>query len=386
MKVAILGFGTVGSGVYDIITKEAFPFYHDIKIEKILIRPNKAKTLPIMTDFIDDIINDNDINLVIECIGGINPALEYITAALKNKKSVVTANKAVIANNLETLENLARENGVFLSFEASTAGGIPWLASIEKARRVDTVSHFYGILNGTTNYILDTMDNNQEEFSTALGKAQELGYAEADPSADIDGIDVKNKVVISSAIAFNSIIDVNKILAFGIRNISKNDIDYFKEKNFSIKLIGEAQKIGNKYEALVIPNLFPRDSIEANVRRNLNIVTLQGDTIGELKFYGQGAGKLPTANAVVQDILDIHTKKVQHTLNTDAIIEYCDFLLKNKYYLRINQKIQNDLIENIEEFNGFYYHYTKDLTIKELIQLTDIFKMTDTNLFVIKER
>jgi len=386
MKVAILGFGTVGSGVYDIITKETFPFYNEIQVKKILIKPNKTRTLPIMTDSIDDVINDKEIDLVVECIGGINPALEYITAALKNKKNVVTANKAVIANNLKPLEKIARENGVFLSFEASTAGGIPWLASIEKARRVDKVSHFYGILNGTTNYILDMMNNNGEDFSEALKKAQELGYAESDPSADIDGIDVKNKVVISSAIAFNSIIDINKIPTFGIRNISEKDIDFFKEKNFSIKLIGEAQKIGNQYEAIVIPNLFSRDSIEANVKRNLNIVTLQGDTIGELKFYGQGAGKLPTANAVIQDILDIHTKKVQHTLNTNTSIEYCDFLLKNKYYIRTNKKIENILIEKSEEFSNNFYHYTKNLTIRELMQLTNDIQKEDKNLFVIKER
>lgn len=383
MNVAILGFGTVGSGVYDIITKETFPFYNEIKIKKIFVRSSRTKTLPIMTDSFEEIINDKDIDLIIECIGGINPAYDYIKSALLNKKSVVTANKAVIANNLRELEGIAKSNGVFLSFEASTAGGIPWLSSIEKASRIDKVSHFYGILNGTTNYILDKMDEFDEDFSVALIEAQKLGYAESDPSADIDGIDVKNKVVISSAIAFHSIAEVDKIPSFGIRYITKNDIGFFKNKNFSIKLIGEAQKIGNKYEAIVIPNLFSRDSIEANVKRNLNIVTLQGATIGELKFYGQGAGKLPTANAVIQDILDIYTKKITHTLNLEANLEYSDSMSLSKYYIRTNSIVENQLIQNHEEYNGQYYHYTNDISIDQLIKLYNYFPKES---FVVKER
>ncbi|MGF6905862.1 homoserine dehydrogenase [Fusobacterium sp. PH5-44] len=383
MNVAILGFGTVGSGVYDIITRETFPFHNEIKIKKIFVRSTKTKTLPIMTDSFEEIINDKNIDLIIECIGGINPAYEYIKAALSHKKSVVTANKAVIANNLRELEYIAKSNGVFLSFEASTAGGIPWLASIEKASRIDRVSHFYGILNGTTNYILDKMDELNEDFSVALTEAQKLGYAESDPSADIDGIDVKNKVVISSAIAFHSIVEVDKIPAFGIRYITKNDISFFKTKNFSIKLIGEAEKIENKYEAIVIPTLFSRDSIEANVKRNLNIVTLQGATIGELKFYGQGAGKLPTANAVVQDVLDIYTKKITHTLNLDTSLEYSDSMSSCKYYIRTNSIIENQLIENCEEYNGEYFHYTKNISINQLIELTNTLPK---EIFVIKER
>lgn len=383
MNVAILGFGTVGSGVYDIITKETFPFYNEIKIKKIFVRSSRTKTLPIMTDSFEEIINDKDIDLIIECIGGINPAYDYIKSALLNKKSVVTANKAVIANNLRELEGIAKSNGVFLSFEASTAGGIPWLSSIEKASRIDKVSHFYGILNGTTNYILDKMDEFDEDFSVALIEAQKLGYAESNPSADIDGIDVKNKVVISSAIAFHSIAEVDKIPSFGIRYITKNDIGFFKNKNFSIKLIGEAQKIGNKYEAIVIPNLFSRDSIEANVKRNLNIVTLQGATIGELKFYGQGAGKLPTANAVIQDILDIYTKKITHTLNLEANLEYSDSMSLSKYYIRTNSIVENQLIQNHEEYNGQYYHYTNDISIDQLIKLYNYFPKES---FVVKER
>ena len=284
---------------------------------------------------------------------------------------------------MRELEGIAKSNEVFLAFEASTAGGIPWLSSIEKASRIDKVSHFYGILNGTTNYILDKMDEFNEDFSLALTEAQKLGYAESDPSADIDGIDVKNKVVISSAIAFHSIAEIDKIPTFGIRYITKNDISFFKNKNFSIKLIGEAQKIGNKYEAIVIPNLFSRDSIEANVKRNLNIVTLQGATIGELKFYGQGAGKLPTANAVIQDILDICTQKITHTLNLEAKLEYSDSMSLGKYYIRSGSIVENPLIQNHEEYNGQHYHYTKDISIDQLIKLYNCFPKES---FVIKER
>jgi homoserine dehydrogenase len=384
MKIAILGYGTVGSGVYDIITNQTSPFLTNIKISKILIRKNKEKKLPIMTDSIDDIINDPEIELVVESMGGLTPAYEYIQSALTHKKHVVTANKMVLAQNLTEFQKLAKENNVFLSFEASTAGGIPWIASVEKARRIDNVSKFYGILNGTTNYILDSMDDKGEDFSVALKNAQNLGYAEADPSSDIDGIDVKNKVVISSAIAFNSIIDIEKFPCFGIRNISKTDIDYFKRDNLTIKLIGEAQRYQDKYEAFVMPNLFQRDTIEATVKRNLNIVTLYGSTIGELKFYGQGAGKFPTANAIIQDILDIFSKKTEYTIDINKKIFYDEALSKNKYVIRSCEKMDNSLFNTINKYHDYYYHHTNEITIHDMTQLVDIIERVDTKFFIVK--
>jgi len=385
MKIAILGFGTVGSGVYDIITNQTSPLLANIKVAKILIRKGKEKKLPIMVDDITDIVNDPEIALVVESMGGLHPAYEYIKLALTHGKHVVTANKAVLARNIAEFEALAKENGVFLSFEASTAGGIPWIASVEKARRIDAVSRFYGILNGTTNYILDSMDEREEDFADALAKAQELGYAEADPSADIDGVDVKNKVVISCAIAFNSVVDIDSFPCFGIRNIDKRDIAYFKRENRIVKLIGEASRFGDKYEAFVMPNAFTRDAMEATVRRNLNIVTLCGSTIGELKFYGQGAGKFPTANAVIQDILDIFSEKTEYTIDVKRKIDYDDTQSKNNYVLRTDRALTNPLFRAVIPFEGLYYHHADGLTIREMRGLAEQAGEADKRFFIIKQ-
>ena len=384
MNIAILGFGTIGSGVYDIIAKKFSPFLQDINVTKILIRPGKEKKLQTMTSDFEDIVNDPSIDLIVETMGGIHPAYEYIRSALSHRKHVVTANKAVIAQYMNEFITIAQANNVFLSFEASTAGGIPWIASIQKARRIDNISKFYGILNGTTNDILDSMDEKNEGFATALANAQGLGYAEADPSADIDGIDVRNKVVISAAISFNYTIDIDKFPCFGIRNISKIDVDHFKQKDLAIKLIGEARRNGDKYEAFVMPDLFHRDTIEANVKRNLNVVTLYGDTIGELKFYGQGAGKMPTANAVIQDILDIYSKKAEYTIDVSKKASFCDTLNKNKYVIRTNKEMKIPAFIKIEEQSGLFYHYTDAITIADMQILANEALNIDKNFFIMK--
>ena len=199
MKIAILGFGTVGSGVYEIAKT-----LKNIEVKKVLEKD--LSKINIATDNYDEIINDKEIELVVECMGGLHPAYEFIMQALKSKKSVVSANKAVIAKYLDEFLEAAKENNVEFRFEASVGGGIPCLAGIQKIRRVENIDKFYGIFNGTSNFILDNMYRFENEFFTTLKTAQELGYAEADPSADIDGYDVTNKVIISSALAYDGFI------------------------------------------------------------------------------------------------------------------------------------------------------------------------------------
>ena len=221
MKIAILGFGTVGSGVYEIAKN-----LKNIEVKKVLEKD--LSKINIATDNYDEIINDKEIELVVECMGGLHPAYEFIMQALKSKKSVVSANKAVIAKYLDEFVSLAKENNVKFIFEASVGGGIPWLVNLERTRRVDEINRVYGIFNGTSNYILDNMYRNEQEFDSTLKTAQELGYAEADPSADIDGYDVTNKVIISSALAYDGFIK-NEFPCFTMRNITKEDILYFKK-------------------------------------------------------------------------------------------------------------------------------------------------------------
>ena len=362
MKIAILGFGTVGSGVYEIAKN-----LKNIEVKKVLEKD--LNKINIATDNYDEIINDKEIELVVECMGGLHPAYEFIMQALKSKKSVVSANKAVIAKYLDEFLQAAKENNVEFRFEASVGGGIPCLAGIQKIRRVENIDKFYGIFNGTSNFILDNMYRFENEFFTTLKTAQELGYAEADPSADIDGYDVTNKVIISSALAYDGFIK-NEFPCFTMRNITKEDILYFKKKGLIAKYIGEATTVGNEYEASVMLNLFPTNALEGNVLSNYNIVTVQSHTMGEVKFYGQGAGKLPTANAIIQDILDIQANISFNPISIEKKYSYSAKLFKHRYVLRSNEELKGEF-DKIEKDRNNFYHYTKEITQADLLKVIE---------------
>ena len=362
MKKAILGFGKVGSEVYEIEKT-----LKNIEVKKVLEKD--LSKIDIATDNYDEIINDKEIELVVECMGGLHPAYEFIMQALKSKKSVVSANKAVIAKYLDEFLQAAKENNVEFRFEASVGGGIPCLAGIQKIRRVENIDKFYGIFNGTSNFILDNMYRFENEFFTTLKTAQELGYAEADPSADIDGYDVTNKVIISSALAYDGFIK-NEFPCFTMRNITKEDILYFKKKGLIAKYIGEATTVGNEYEASVMLNLFPTNALEGNVLSNYNIVTVQSHTMGEVKFYGQGAGKLPTANAIIQDILDIQANISFNPISIEKKYSYSAKLFKHRYVLRSNEELKGEF-DKIEKDGNNFYHYTKEITQADLLKVIE---------------
>ena len=362
MKIAILGFGTVGSGVYEIAKN-----LKNIEVKKVLEKD--LNKINIATNNYDEIINDKEIELVVECMGGLHPAYEFIMQALKSKKSVVSANKAVIAKYLDEFLQAAKENNVEFRFEASVGGGIPCLAGIQKIRRVENIDKFYGIFNGTSNFILDNMYRFENEFFTTLKTAQELGYAEADPSADIDGYDVTNKVIISSALAYDGFIK-NEFPCFTMRNITKEDILYFKKNGYIAKYIGEATTVGNEYEASVMLNLFPTNALEGNVLSNYNIVTVQSHTMGEVKFYGQGAGKLPTANAIIQDILDIQANISFNPISIEKKYSYSAKLFKHRYVLRSNEELKGEF-DKIEKDGNNFYHYTKEITQADLLKVIE---------------
>ena len=362
MKIAILGFGTVGSGVYEIAKN-----LKNIEVKKVLEKD--LSKINIATDNYDEIINDKEIELVVECMGGLHPAYEFIMQALKSKKSVVSANKAVIAKYLDEFLQAAKENNVEFRFEASVGGGIPCLAGIQKVRRVENIDKFYGIFNGTSNFILDNMYRFENEFFTTLKTAQELGYAEADPSADIDGYDVTNKVIISFALAYDGFIK-NEFPCFTMRNITKEDILYFKKNGYIAKYIGEATTVGNEYEASVMLNLFPTNALEGNVLSNYNIVTVQSHTMGEVKFYGQGAGKLPTANAIIQDILDIQANISFNPISIEKKYSYSAKLFKHRYVLRSNEELKGEF-DKIEKDGNNFYHYTKEITQADLLKVIE---------------
>ena len=381
MKIAILGYGTVGSGVYDIITNGKPQELKKIEVKRVFARSRDK--MPLATDDINEIINDGEILVVVECLGGINPAYEFIKKSLESKKHVVTANKAVAAKYLDEFVELAEKNGVKFIFEASVGGGIPWLVNLERTRRVDEVKRVYGIFNGTSNFILDNMYRNNEEFESTLKTAQDLGYAEADPSADVDGGDVVNKIILSNALAFDIHVDPD-FPTYSMRNITKNDIDYLKQYDLAVKYIGETNVVDGKYETSVMLSIFGKESQEAAVPLNNNIITLDGSFIGELKFYGQGAGKLPTGNAIVQDIVDISkgASRVDVVINNN--LTYTEELTRRNYLVRSSVKLTGNLIESIEEYKGNFYIKTKEISLKQLSRLVNDVKEQDSKYVVAK--
>ena len=350
MKIALLGYGTVGRGVDEIISARV----PQVEVARILELPDRLSD-PRMTSNFDEILADGEVELVVECMGGIEPARTYIMAALAAGKHVVTSNKAVVAAHFAQFASAAQASGVGLYIEAAVGGGIPWIASIEKARRVDEVTSFSGIMNGTTNYIVDAMRKQGAEFDDVLAEAQRLGYAERDPSADIDGIDVANKTIISASVAFDVACEKN-LPVTGIRTLTKADLDLFAAHGRTVKLLGRGVREGGRYAVAVEPVAVPVESLEANVPGNFNLVTLDATTVGELKFYGQGAGSLPTGNAIVQDVLDCATGARRPAYDFSRGLDYDPTLLRADYVFRTTAELDG------EEPYGKGAYLVRDLT------------------------
>ncbi len=300
MRIGLLGFGTVGRGVYELTAPRS-----DMEVVRVLCRRELELPDAVVTHDFQDILDDPSIDTVVEAIGGLHPAFEYVRAAMESGKNVVTANKALMATFYDQLLPLMREKGVMLRCTASVGGGIGWLSELERVRRVETVSRVGGIMNGTCNYILDSMTRLGLTYEDALRQAQELGYAEADPSTDVDGIDTWHKLIVSANIAFGVSLDISAIPAAGIRSITAADVENFKAHGLTCKLVSTAKNNTGKFQAYVQPTLFTASEPESVVPTNYNLITLVGNTSGRQSFFGQGAGRYPTAYNVVQDLVDL---------------------------------------------------------------------------------
>lgn len=300
MNIALLGFGVVGSGVYEWCRSR-----EDLHVCRVLIRSDKPEIAGIATRDFDDILHDPNIDVVAEVMGGLHPAYEYVTAALKAGKHVVTANKALVAAYYRELTALADVCGKALLCTAAVGGGIPWLVNLARCKKLDHICRLGGIMNGTSNFIMDAMHKSPVSFPVILKKAQELGYAEADPSADIDGNDIRRKLVISANIAFDALLNEEDIPMFGIRTATDGDIRTFQSRGFVCKLLAEAAQAESGVCAYIEPTLVSASALEAAVPANFNLITYEGEQIGRQSFYGQGAGQMPTAANVVQDCLSI---------------------------------------------------------------------------------
>ena len=314
IKAALLGFGTVGTGVYKVLKNQekemSAKIGGKVEIKKILVRniekaAAKIEDASLLTSQWDEIINDPEIEIVIELMGGINPAKEYILSALKAGKHVVSANKDLIAVHGHELLDAAHESKVDFLFEAAVAGGIPIIRPLKQCLAGNHMTEVMGIVNGTTNFILTKMTQDGMEFKDALALATELGYAEADPTADIEGLDAGRKVAILASVAFNSRVVFDDVYIEGITKITAKDIKYAKEMGCDIKLLGVAKNTEEGIEAYVCPMLIPSSHPLASVNDSYNAVFVNGDAVENAMFYGRGAGELPTASAVVGDLFDI---------------------------------------------------------------------------------
>ena len=362
MKIGLLGCGVVGREVLRIIDILNATTMSDIEITKILEKRVLCETR--ITNNIDDIINDHSIDTVVEVMGGIHPAYEFICAALKAKKNVVSANKAVIAKYFKEFNQLALDNHVQFKIEASVGGGIPWIKELQRILRMDVISSFSGIMNGTTNYILDNMHKNEVDFDDVLKKAQELGYAEADPTADIEGYDIRNKVAITASIAYKGQLNVEDIPTIGISKIKKVDIDYFKKHGVTCKLLGSSKNNGTSISLFVCPTL--TTNIEGYVESNLNITSCTSNYLGKVQLIGQGAGGAPTASAIVSDCLDIYENI--HTpfhLEKELIIDNNE---QYHFYVRCNPiDFNEELAITYEKDDTYVYMKTKLMSINDVL-------------------
>ena len=371
---AILGAGTVGTGVYklcqsmkdDVISKTGA----ELVVKKVLVRNLDKDRDPIdrelLTDNWKDIIEDKDIEIVIELMGGTTPAKQYILEALEAGKQVVTANKDLLAEHGEEVMGMADKMHADLQFEAAVAGAIPIIRPLKQSMAGNNITEIIGIVNGTTNYILTKMTESGMNYKDALAKATELGYAEADPTADVEGYDAGRKMAIMSSIAFNSRVTFNQVYTEGITKITAEDIKYAKEFGYVIKLLGLARNTPDGIEVKVHPMLIDENHPLATVRDSFNAVFVHGEASDDTMFMGRGAGQMPTASAVMGDIIDVCRNIVHGKIGCSCYKELPVKDIsetKSKFFLRIEALDKQGVLANIASVLG-----NNDVSIAQVVQ------------------
>ncbi|MCP1126220.1 homoserine dehydrogenase [Bacillus sp. 3103sda1] len=353
IRVGLLGLGTVGSGVVRIIEDHQDRLAHQIgcpvKVAKVLVQNIEKErevqlTPTLLTRNPDEIINNPDVDVVIEVMGGVEDAKAYILQALQNGKHVVTANKDLMALHGAELLTVAKENQADLFYEASVAGGIPILRSIVEGLSSDRITKMMGIVNGTTNFILTKMSDEGRAYEDVLNEAQQLGFAEADPTSDVEGLDAARKMTILATLGFSTNVELHDVNVKGITSITEEDITYSKSLGYTIKLIGVAKRDGEKLEVTVEPTLLPNAHPLATVQNEYNAVYVYGEAVGETMFYGPGAGSLPTATAVVSDLVAVMKNVRLGVTGNSAVTPQYEKVLKEedeiyvKKFLRLHVK------------------------------------------------
>lgn len=380
INIALLGFGTVGSGVAETIKRNSQMMAEQLgcqlKITYVLVRhPDKYKNVPLLegvhlTSSFEEIMADPDIGIVVEVMGGIHPAKEYIFEALNHKMSVVSANKDVVALFGPEIMHTAMENHVNFSCEASVGGGIPILRPLHDSLAANEIESIVGIVNGTTNFILSSMDEEGVSYSDALRVAQKKGFAEADPTNDVCGYDAARKLAILASIGFRANVTFDDVLVEGIEKISQKDVQYASEMGYAIKLLAVGTRQNNGIALNVYPAFVPRTHPLASVKGSYNAIYVTGNIVDDVMFYGRGAGSLPTASAVMADVIST----AKHIMNgstgtgmmlteTKRIPFYSSLKLKNSYYFRL---IVDDVTGVLSQIASAYADH--DISIKEVVQ------------------
>lgn len=368
ISIGILGCGTVGTGVVQLLQQKREEFFHKVgvyvNIKKILVKDpekNRPDFIPknLFTNSINDIVNDSEIKIVVELIGGTEPACSFILDSIKKGKHIVTANKEVIAKLGKKIFSTASDYGVSVYIEGSVGGGIPVIQTFKRNLVSNKILSFMGIINGTTNYILTEMSTKNREFNEVLKEAQNLGYAESDPVSDIEGYDAVYKLAILSSIIFGHRIEIDEIYREGISKISSKDILYTKAFGYVIKLLAIAKHEDNILQARVHPTLIPVSHPLASVNGVYNALLIKGDAVGDVMLYGQGAGMMPTASVVVSDILNIISEIDNPTPNRLMSCQHKDSCKLtsvnesvNSCYLRIHTLDQPGVLGTIGKIFG----------------------------------
>ena len=382
IRIALLGLGNVGRGVWKILNSNKEEIMkrsgYEVEIGKILVRDkNKPRGIEVpdeivTTDF-NEILEDESIKIVVEVMGGIEPAREYMLKCMDKKKHIVTANKMLLATGGDELFEKADSVGVMFHYEASVAGGIPIIKGIDESLTANKIEKLYGIVNGTTNYILSKMELEGADFDEALKEAQEKGYAEADPTSDIEAFDAQYKLAILSSLAFGTKIDVSNIYREGITKIAAVDMKYAKEFNMGIKLLAIAKENDGKIELRVHPTMISKKHPLSNIFDSFNAVFIKGNAVGDLMFYGRGAGDLPTGSAIVSDIVSIVRSNV-NTENDNPVVknnlwnrEIQDMgNVESKFYIRATVLDESGVLGEITAILGKH-----NVSLRSVIQKGD---------------
>lgn len=371
MNIAILGLGTVGFGVYDIIANN--DYFKGFLVTKVLEKDFNKKSLvkeytTVVSNY-DDILEDKDISVIVETMGAKDFSYLCIKKALEKGKSVITANKEVISVHLQELTKLKEENSCSLYYEASVGGGIPIIAPLFELVKINEVSKISGILNGTTNFILTKMFKEGISFTESIEEAKRKGFAEADPTNDLEGLDMVRKISILSQIAYKAEIDINDIYHFGITNINDNDVNNIKNLGLMLKLVASSQIVDNNLSIQIEPVLIGKNNIFSSINYENNIIEVLSNINGPLSFIGKGAGRYPTANAICNDLISIIESKKNYSFICKNKINVCPINISGQYYIRLkdNESISDDLIE----FKRDTYLLTKTISRKEFLEIFD---------------